>query len=75
MPVQQKLEIEEKVKIIREYLNGKIGMYEAARRGGLNKITMGQWVRNYKADGIDAFLPYKKRVYSAEQKGPAKQSQ
>lgn len=71
MSGQQKLEAEEKVKIIREYLSGKIGMYEATRRGGVNKTTMAQWVRNYKADGIDAFLPYKNRVYSAEQKWQA----
>ena len=71
MSGQQKLEAEEKVKIIREYLSGKIGMCEATRRGGVNKTTMAQWVRNYKADGIDAFLPYKNRVYSAEQKWQA----
>ena len=36
MPGQQKLGVEEKVKIIQEYLSGKIGMCEAARRGGVN---------------------------------------
>ena len=68
MSGQEKIGAEEKVKIIREYLSGKIGMCEAARRGGVNKTTMVQWVRNYKVDGIDAFLPHKNRVYSAEQK-------
>lgn len=71
MSGQEKIGAEEKVKIIREYLRGKIGMCEAARRGGVNKTTMVQWVRNYKADGIDAFLPHKNRVYSAEQKWQA----
>ncbi len=71
MSWQEKIGAEEKVKIIREYLSGKIGMCEAARRGGVNKTTMVQWVRNYKADGIDAFLPHKNRVYSAEQKWQA----
>ena len=71
MPGQQKLGVEEKVKIILEYLSGKIGMCEAARSGGVNKTTMGQWVRNYKVYGIDAFLPYKNRVYSTKQKEQA----
>ena len=71
MSGQEKIGAEEKVKIIREYLSGKIGMCEAARRGGVNKTTMVQWVRNYKVDGIDAFLPHKNRVYSAEQKWQA----
>ena len=71
MPGQQKLGVEEKVKIILEYLSGKIGMCEAAQSGGVNKTTMGQWVRNYKVDGIDAFLPYKNRVYSTKQKEQA----
>lgn len=71
MSGQEKIGAEEKVKIIREYLSGKMGMCEAARRGGVNKTTMVQWVRNYKADGIDAFLPHKNRVYSAEQKWQA----
>lgn len=71
MPQKQKVSIETKVKIIQDYINGCIGMREAARRGGVNKTTIGQWVRNYKADGIDAFLPYKNRVYSAEQKEQA----
>ena len=71
MSWQEKIGAEEKVKIIREYLSGKIGMCEAARRGGVNKTTMVQRVRNYKADGIDAFLPHKNRVYSAEQKRQA----
>ncbi len=71
MPGQQKLGVEEKVKIILEYLSGKIGMCEAAQSGGVNKTTMGQWVRNYKVYGIDAFLPYKNRVYSTKQKEQA----
>ena len=52
MPKQQKLGTEEKVKIIQEYLSRKIGMCEAARMAGVNQTTMGQWVRNYKVDGI-----------------------
>ena len=35
MPQKEKLCFEEKVKLIQDYLKGKIGMREAARRGGV----------------------------------------
>lgn len=71
MPRKQKLSIGVKVKIIQDYINGNIGMCEAARRAGVHHKTMEQWVRNYKADGVDAFLPHKNRVYSPELKRQA----
>ena len=71
MPQKQKLSIEDKVKIIQEYLRGNIGIREAARRGGVAHGTIEQWARNYEADGADAFLPHKNRVYSPELKRQA----
>ncbi len=64
MPHEQKLNLEEKVKIIREYLRGTISKSEAARRGGVARDTIDQWARNYEADGENAFLSSKNRVYS-----------
>ena len=64
MPQKQKLSIEKKIEIIRDCLKGRVGMSEAARRGGISKETMRQWVCNYEADGAEAFLPHKNRVYS-----------
>ena len=71
MPKKQKLRPEEKEKIIRDYLNGNIGIGQAAQRGGVWAKTMKQWVRNYEAEGIEAFLPHKNRVYSPELKREA----
>ena len=71
MPQKQKVSIETKVTIIQDYINGCIGMREAARRAGVSHNTMGQWVRNYEIDGVDAFLPHKNRVYSPELKKSA----
>lgn len=68
MPREQKLRLEEKVEIIQEYLKGRISKSEAARRGGVARDTIEQWARNYEADGIDAFLSVKNRVYSPELK-------
>lgn len=68
MPREQKLRLEEKVEIIQEYLKGRISKSEAARRGGVARDTIEQWARNYEADGIDAFLSAKNRVYSPELK-------
>lgn len=71
MPQKQKLSIEKKIEIIRDYLKGRISMSEAARRGGVTWETIQCWVRNYEANGADAFLPHKNRVYSPEQKRQA----
>lgn len=71
MPQKRKLSLEEKVGIIRDYLKGTISMSEAARRGGVVRDTIDQWARNYQADGADAFLSHKNRVYSPELKRQA----
>ena len=71
MPRKQKLSMEKKTEIIREYLKGRISMSEAARRGNVARETIRCWVRNYEANGADAFLPNRNRVYSAEQKRQA----
>ncbi|MFQ8998693.1 transposase [Allofournierella massiliensis] len=69
MSYKQKLSVEEKVQIVQEYLKGRIGMNEAARRSGVRRQSFNGWVRNYEADGVDAFLPHKNRIYSPELKG------
>ena len=71
MPYKQKLSVEEKVWIVQEYLKGRISMNEAARRSGVRWESFNGWIRNYEADGVDAFLPHKNRVYSPELKKAA----
>lgn len=71
MPQKQKLSMEEKVKIIQEYQKGNISKSEVARRGGVSRDIIDQWVHNYEADGAEAFQPHKNRVYPPELKRQA----
>ena len=71
MPQKQKLSAEEKVKVIEDYINNRISLSEAARRGGVAQDTISQWARNYEADGMTAFMTCRNRVYSPELKRQA----
>ena len=71
MPQKQKLSAEEKAKVIEDYINNRISLSEAARRGGVARDTISQWARNYEADGMTAFMTCKNRVYSPELKRQA----
>ena len=71
MPQKQKLSAEEKAKVIEDYINNRISLSEAARRGGVARDTISQWARNYEADGMAAFMTCKNRVYRPELKRQA----
>jgi len=71
MPQKQKVSAEEKVKVIEDYINNRISLSEAARRGGVARDTISQWARNYEADGMTAFMTCRNRVYSPELKRQA----
>ena len=71
MPQKQKVSAEEKAKVIEDYINNRISLSEAARRGGVARDTISQWARNYEADGMAAFMTRKDRVYSPELKRQA----
>ena len=73
MPKKQRVSVEEKAKSVLAYHAGEISIGEAARRCGADKETVAEWVRNYEADGVDAFLPHKNRAYSPEVKQAAVQ--
>ena len=55
MPNKQKLEAEEKVKILLEYLGGEIGQREGARKAGVTHTTFQEWIRIFENYGIDGF--------------------
>ena len=55
MPQKQKVSAEEKVKVIEDYINNRISLSEAARRGGVARDTISQWARNYELKYF--FLP------------------
>ena len=56
MPYKQKLGVEKKIEIIRDYLNNRISMSEAARRGGVARDTISHWAENYEADALVACM-------------------
>lgn len=72
MAQKQKLGIEEKVALVRRYLNGEISMNAAANEVGVVFNSMKQWVKRYEAEGAAAFLPAEEnRIYSPELKRQA----
>ncbi len=71
MPMKQKLEIEEKVKIIREYLQGKIGLREGARESGVASTTFRGWISIYENQGVEGFTQERNQKYTVELKTAA----
>ena len=68
MPQKGKLTVEEKVRIVRKCIKGKIGCNEGAREAGVDYATLKTWVRLYETEGTAAFLPEKQRKYPNEVK-------
>lgn len=69
MPQKQKLSPEEKVRLVRLYMQGEIGVCEASRIAGVAEITINRWLARYETKGIEGFLPHEKnQVYTVELK-------
>ena len=69
MPRKQKLNPEEKVKVIMRLLNEEIGVLEAGRCAGVDPKTIRRWKARYESEGAAGFLPEKRnRVYTPEVK-------
>ena len=68
MPQKQKLEVEEKIKIIREQLTGKYSIEEAAQRAGVSRTTFQGWKVIYETEGIEGFTRQRNRAYGAAEK-------
>ena len=71
MSRNQKKNAEEKVKIVRQYLQGEISITRAAELGGVDWGTAKQWIRNYESEGVSAFAYEKNKAYSPEIKRKA----
>lgn len=66
---REKKEPEEKIRSVQRYLVGKGSLRRIAAEAGVNGKTVEGWVRRYKTEGAEGFLPGKKnRVYSSELK-------
>lgn len=69
MPQKGRLPIEEKLKIVEEYLSGKISINACAQRYQLSRATVRSWIELYKARGIKGLIPAEQtRKYSVETK-------
>ena len=74
MSRKQKKSAEEKVKIIRQYLQVELSISQAAELGEVDFETAKEWIRNYESEGVSAFLPHKNKAYSPEIKRSAVES-
>ena len=72
MPHKGKIPAEEKIRIVEEYLNGKIGFKEEQEIAGINSTTLRGWISRYKTEGLEGFLPAdSNRTYPVELKALA----
>lgn len=66
---REKVTVEERIEAAKACAEGKISQCEAARRLGLHKSTVEEWVRRYKAGGVLAFKEQEHNtVYTEETK-------
>lgn len=69
MPHKKKATVEEIIRIIHAYLSEEIELKDAAQQLQVHTSTIRRWIRHYKAEGIQFFMPHEhNRVYSAELK-------
>ena len=71
MPKKQKIAVEEKIRIIRKYLNGEMGVRAGAREAGVDVETFKTWMRIYENQGAEGFIWKGNVQYSAEEKTAA----
>ena len=66
------MSLEEKVKLLEECINGRIGQREAARRAGVTIGSIQRWLSHYRTGGKAALEHSgRRRVYSKETKRSA----
>ncbi len=69
MRMKAKIAYEEKIRIVRDYLSGKVGYCDSVKAANNSKNSFRQWVAQYTAGGAAALLPpNRNKSYSAEQK-------
>ena len=68
MASRQKVSIEEKVRIVRDCLKGKISQQAGARSVGVDQQTLESWIGIYENYGVEGFTRKQNRVYSTEVK-------
>ena len=56
---RERITSEEKIRIVKAYIQGRIGLSEAAKQKGVHRTVIDDWVRQYETEGAQAFLPRK----------------
>ena len=74
MPQKQKLNLEEKVRLIKSYQKGEQGLRKSAELAGVAYETFRRWVKRYEVEGVDAFKVHSQQVYSPDLKWDAVQA-
>ena len=54
---REKIKSEDKIRIAKAYVQGKVGLSEAAKQIGVHHSVIEDWVRQYETEGVQAFLP------------------
>jgi len=57
MSRKEKIKAEDKIRIAKAYVQGKVGLSEAAKQIGVHHTVIEDWVRLYETEGVQAFLP------------------
>ena len=71
MSKKPRIAIDKKIEIVRKYNNGEMSLIEGARKAGVNKASIGDWIRIYETEGIEGFLRKGNVQYSIETKHSA----
>ena len=57
MTKKEKIKVEDKIRIVKAYTQGVIGLSEAGKQIGVHHTVIEDWVRLYETEGVQAFLP------------------
>ena len=71
MPKKQKIELEEKIWIVRACIGKQISISEAAQKAGVDFSTVKSWIRIYENEGTEGFTYQANKKYSSELKTSA----
>ena len=57
MSKKKKITVEEKIRVVKDCISGRMGQKEAEVLTGVSKTVVLDWIRLYETEGISAFLP------------------
>ena len=57
MSKRKEIKVEEKIRIVKECIVGRISQSEAEAQTGVSRTVVADWIRLYQNEGVSAFLP------------------